>query len=86
MPDRFSSYAHGGNQVAAASYAITPNDGADLTETVRAVTIGGAGTISWVGVDGVIYTTGALPVGTYAMRAARIRATGTTATAITGWV
>jgi len=34
----------------------------------------------------VTYTTGPLPVGTYPMLARRIRATGTTATGLTGWI
>lgn len=66
--------------------AITPSDGADLSRRIRAVTIGtGGGTISYIGWDGVTYTTGPLPVGTYPMMARRIRATGTTASGLTGW-
>lgn len=44
------------------------------------------GTLSYIGLDGVTYTTAALPVGRHDMTATRIRATGTTATGITGWV
>lgn len=66
--------------------AVTPSDSVDLARRIRAVTIGIAGgTISYVGWDGVTYTTGPLPVGTYPMLALRIRATGTTATGLTGW-
>lgn len=68
------------------SVAITPNNSADLATDIRAVTIGGAGTLSWVGIDGVTYATASLPAGTYPLLARRIRATGTTATQITGWV
>jgi hypothetical protein len=69
------------------AYAITPNDDTDLTDDIRAITIGGtAGTVSYIGWNGVTYTTGTLPQGSYPMLARRIRATGTTATSITGWV
>lgn len=67
-------------------FAITPADGSDLADHVRAVTLNGGGTLSYVAWDGVTYTTAALPAGTYPLQAIRIRATGTTATGITGWV
>ena len=36
------------------AYAITPNDDADLTDDIRAITIGGtAGTVSYIGWNGV---------------------------------
>lgn len=86
MPkDRFNSYTHGPGASALGSYAITPSDSADLPETIRAVTIGGAGTLSWLADDGEVYHTAALPPGTYALKAARIMAAGTSATDITGW-
>lgn len=86
MPiNRFSAYAPGINAPAIGSYAVTPSDGADLPETIRAVTLNAGGTLSYVGLDGATYTTAALPAGTYALSASRIRATGTTATGITGW-
>jgi hypothetical protein len=70
-----------------ASFSITPSDGADLTFAIRQITIGTAGgTISWVNQAGVTQTTGPLPVGSYVMNAHRIRATGTTATGLTGWI
>ena len=73
-------------QPAIGAYAVTPSDTVDLPEAIRAVTIGtAAGTISFVGLDGVTYTTGLLPIGTYPLFAARIRNTGTTATGLTGW-
>ncbi|MFN3277944.1 MAG: hypothetical protein ACK41Y_06045 [Paracoccus hibiscisoli] len=53
---------------------------------IRAVTINAPGTISWVSWTGVTCSTGPLPAGTYTMAAMRIRATGTTASGITGWV
>ena len=87
MPaNRFSAFSHGTNAPALGAFAVTPSDSADLAEAIRAVTINVGGTLSFIGLDGVIYTTAALPAGTYALSAARIRATGTTATGITGWV
>lgn len=69
------------------AFAITPSDTADLSSPVRAVTIGTAGgTLSFVGRDGQNHTTGPLPVGTYPVFASRVRATGTTATGLTGWI
>jgi hypothetical protein len=85
MSDRFRYDPDGLTSPAIGAYAVTPNNDADLTEAIRAITINGAGTVSYIW-QGVTYTTGTLPVGTYAMRAQRIRATGTTATGITGWV
>lgn len=83
MSDR---YPYGSIEAAGGVYAITPSDSTDLTERVRAITIGSAaGTISFVGWDGVTYTSNPLPLGTYALYAKRIRASGTTATGISGW-
>jgi len=67
--------------------AITPSDTVDLATPIRLITIGGVGgVISVIGMDGVTYTSGVLPVGTYSCFVARVRATGTTATDITGWI
>lgn len=68
-------------------FAITPADGADLADDVRAITIGtAAGVIAYHDWNGIARTTGSLPVGTYPMLARRILSTGTTATGLTGWV
>lgn len=74
------------NGPAVESIAISPSDNADLVTAIRAVTINSPGTISWVNWQGRICMTNNLPVGTYTMCAVRIRATGTTARDITGWV
>ncbi|WP_323717503.1 spike base protein, RCAP_Rcc01079 family [Paracoccus aminovorans] len=66
--------------------APTPSDNADLPDAIRAVTVGGAGTLAWRGPGGGINQTSVLPAGTYAINADRILATGTTATDLTGWV
>lgn len=86
MPvNRFSAYMSGASAPAIGSHAVTPSDTVDLPEVIRAVTIGGSGTLAWRGVDGQDYQTAVLPAGTYAVAAIRIMATGTTATDITAW-
>jgi hypothetical protein len=85
MPD-FTLTEPGIESAALGALVVTPNNDTDLTFRIRAITIGGTpGTVSYIGWDGVTYTTDTLPAGTYIMFATRIRATGTTATAITGW-
>ncbi len=86
MRDRFSNYYRSITSGAVGAFSVTPSDSADLTESVRAVTIATGGTVSFVGSDGQTYTTDELPAGTYPLFARRIRATGTTAAKITGWV
>lgn len=73
---------------AVGAYAITPDDDTDLAVAIRCITIGGdAGTVSYISSrDGQTYTSGTLPSGgSFPLLASRIRSTGTTATAITGW-
>jgi hypothetical protein len=61
--------------------AVTPNDGADLTNVTRGIYVGGSGDLSVVTPDGDSVTFKAVPVGTFAaIRVARVMATGTTAT------
>jgi len=82
----FDTYAVPFTGSAIYGFAITPADGTDLPEKVRAVTINGAGVIAYHDWEGVARTTGTLPAGTYPMLASRILSTGTTATDLTGWV
>lgn len=85
MPGRFST-AVPIDGPAIGAVAVTPSDSVDLTEPVRQVTLNAGGTLSYISsVDGATYTTAALPAGSYPLLASRIRATGTTATGITGW-
>lgn len=79
LPDTIDTPAHG-------AIAITPSDATALSSPVRAITIGGAGVLTYEWPLGTIHVTGNLPAGTYVMWAHRIRATGTTATALTGWI
>ena len=86
MPD-FTLTQPGIESSAVGALAVTPSNSTDLSSPIRAITIGGdAGTVSFIGWDGVTYTTGSLPAGTYPIFATRIRSTGTTATSITGWI
>lgn len=83
MPGRFST-APTITGPAVAAYAITPGASA-LSEAIREVTIGTSGAITYTSsIDGQDYTTGTLPVGSYAMFASHILA-ATTAGNITGW-
>ena len=82
----FHSHPKGTTSPALGSFPITPADGTDLAVNIRAITINAGGTLSWIALDGTTQTTAALPAGTYPMLASRIRATGTTATGLTGWV
>ncbi|MGN0933330.1 spike base protein, RCAP_Rcc01079 family [Falsigemmobacter intermedius] len=88
MSDPFKSHALGPAGPAIGGFAVTPSDSNDLTQMVRAISIGGeGGTLSFISSrDGQTYTTGELLPGTYPLFARRIRATGTTATGLTGWV
>lgn len=85
MPGQFND-TRNNTMGAVGSQAVTPSDSADTTQPLRAVTINGGGTLSYVSsIDGATYSTGELPAGSYPLFASRIRATGTTATGITGW-
>lgn len=85
MKDTFKIYGSTLTGPAIAAYAITPDDGVDLVQAIRMVTLNAGGTLSYVGKDGATYATAALPAGSYPLFASRIRSTGTTATGITGW-
>jgi len=61
---------------------VTPSDSADLTHVSRGIHIAGAGDLSVTMANGDTMTWRNLQVGHHPIRAARIRATGTTATGI----
>jgi hypothetical protein len=82
----FDSYTPGLDSPALGALAVTPSDTLPLAQRVRALTLNGAGTLSVIGWDGAVSTTGPLPAGTYALCATHVRASGTTATGITGWI
>ena len=66
------------------AFPITPNDGADLAEPVRALLIGTAGALSVVTLTGTTRTFPGVPVGLFPIGVRRVRSTGTTATNIIG--
>ena len=71
---------------AVGAFVVTPSDNTDLARPIRAVTLGAAGTLSYIAWNGAACTTGTLPAGTYPLCATRILAAGTSATGLTGWV
>lgn len=86
MSDPFKTVNRSISGPALGSFAITPSDATNLTQPIRAVTLYGEGTLAWINSDGLTQATALLPSGTYPLFATRILATGTTATALTGWV
>ncbi|WP_375450511.1 hypothetical protein [uncultured Devosia sp.] len=85
MPDRYADYASSLESPAAHAFAVTPHDTNPLPEPTRALYVGIGGSVAAVLVSGadVLFTNVAdgsiLP-----LRVTRIKATGTTATAILG--
>lgn len=81
MADIFQHHGSGLDSPAQNAAAVTPSDGADLATASRGLYVGGAGDVSIVTVGGATVTFAAVPGGTILpVRAARVRATGTTAT------
>lgn len=87
MPDRFQYSTPSLSGPAAHAFAVTPNDGVDLSETTRALYVGTAGSIAAVMASGASVTFGSIASGTVLpVRVTRVLATGTTASAILGLV
>jgi hypothetical protein len=83
MPDNFAAYAAGLDAPASDGAAVTPNNGADLPTSARALYIGTAGDVKVDMVSGTTLTFTAVPAGVILpVRARRVYATGTTATNI----
>ena len=63
--------------------AVTPNDGADLTNVTKALFVGGAGNLALVTQNGTTLTLTGVIAGSYLpIRVSQVKATGTTATNI----
>lgn len=63
--------------------AVTPNDGADLALSARALWIGGAGTLRVTTLKGTVLNFSSVPAGfMMPVAAVRVHATGTTCTGI----
>lgn len=66
------------------AFAVTPSDGADLTNWALAIYVGGSGDVRLVTWGGETVTFANAPVGVLPVRARRVLATGTTATGLVG--
>lgn len=84
MPDRFSRSLDQVDDPPRRAWAVTPDDNNDLADVATRLYVGGAGAISVILADDASpVTLTAVPVGSYLdMRIRRVRATGTTATAL----
>ena len=86
MVDKFSSYSAGLDSPASDVFPITPDDGADLVVATRAIRADGGGDVVLVTMDGNERTCRFADGETRAIRATRVKATGTTATFLEGMV
>lgn len=86
MTDQFASLAPGLSSPAADVFPITPNDGADLSNTTRAIRAAGAGNVVLITLSGQQRTCAFAAGETRPIRATRVLATGTTATGLEGMV
>ena len=85
MADRFSDFAGGLESPATDGFAVTPNDATELASVTRAVYVGGGGTLAVTLASGAELTFSGLAGGTLLpLRLRRVKATGTSATAIIG--
>jgi hypothetical protein len=83
MPDPFASYLPGITAPAEGGVAVTPSDSTNLTDTSRAIYVGGAGSVVAVMKNGQVVSFAGMQAGVvYPLRVNRINATGTTATGI----
>ena len=84
MADLFTDYRTGLESPARNAYAVTPDDGTDLTMSSRALWVGAAGNVSVILVnDSGAVTIVGVPAGSllpFAVK--RVRSTGTTAASI----
>lgn len=81
--DPFASHSQSLNAPIRAGQSVTPDDGSDLPALPRALYVGSGGDLSVVLADGGTLTFAGVPGGALLpLRAARVRASGTTAGAI----
>lgn len=86
MIDKFETTTPGLDSPIGSASAVTPDDSADLAVASRALYVGGAGDLHVTLVSGDDITLTAAIQGWHPVRAARVWATGTTATDIVaGW-
>jgi hypothetical protein len=83
MADDYQTYAVGVTGPAERAAAVTPNDSTDLPISSRGLWVGGGGSIVIITTKGDEVTLAGVPGGSLLpIRAARVKATGTTATSI----
>ena len=79
ISDAYESFAPGLTGPAVSGFDITPDDGADLPTSSRAIYVGASGDLVVTMVGGGTVTLTAVPVGILPIRVSRVHATGTTA-------
>lgn len=86
MPiDRYSNHTQALDAPATHGFAITPDDGTDLSEITRAVYVGSSGSLAVTFTSGAELVMPNVPAGSLLpLRLQRVRATGTSATNIVG--
>ena len=83
MTDRYANSSDDLLSPASHAAAVTPSDTVPLPNASKRLWVGGAGNVTLVTVGGDTVTYTAVPAGTYlAVRAAQVKAAGTTATNI----
>jgi hypothetical protein len=84
MVDKFATYSSGLDSPASDVFPITPNDGTDLAVATRAIRADTGGVVVLVTMSGNERTCKFADGETRAIRATRVKATGTTATGLEG--
>ena len=82
MPDLFASFTSGLESPASQLASVTPSDTADLLQASRALNVAASGTVRITTVQGSTATVFVAAGIAFPVRAARVWATGTTATGI----
>ena len=84
MTDRFETHALGLTSPATRAFAITPQDGSDLSQSVRALNVAVSGQVRVTTVEGDTADIHIAAGLAFPIRARRVHASGTTATGIVG--
>ena len=82
--DNFKDFSTGLGGPVTNAVTVAPSDSTDLPHVTRALYVGGAGNVRVTLAAGSVVDFAALAVGWHPIRVARVHATGTTATSITG--
>jgi hypothetical protein len=87
MPDRYASLSPSLSGPLSHAFSIAPSDSVDLSETTRALYVGGDGDLSLIMASGAAIVLAGVSAGTVLpLRITRVMATATTATALAGLV